>query len=280
MDSVVNPKPVYAPNVLSARADDELTHAYETIKSADEQIARVSEQLSKLEQDDARRRQSRGRPALRGLIGLLLAAFICGAALLSHSSYGDAARSMITGWAPVRAAASTEPQTEPVPPAQPGPVADQRAEADSAPPQPAPSVQTKPEAAQAMPAATPLSPELADLLQQMARDLAMLQQGIEQLKAGQEQMKASQEQMARDHAMVADELKMSQEQMARLVTPTPAAKTPDQASEPNARRQPTAAPVPAPRPAAASTRKPAPAAPSPHAAVRRPAPMQLESAEQ
>jgi hypothetical protein len=290
MDSAVNPKPVYANSVLSARADDQLTHAYETIKSADEQIARVSEQLSKLEQDDARkleqddarRRQLRGRPALRGLIGLVLAAVICGAALLSRSSYGEAARLMIEGWLPVRAAASTQPQAEPVAPAQPGPVADQRAEADPAPPQPALAAQANPEAA--VPAAAPLSPELTELLQQMARDLATLQQGIEQLKAGQEQMKASQEQMARDHAALADALKANQEQMARLVTPTvdkSAAKTPDQASGPNVRRQATAAPAPAPRPPVAAVRKPVPATPpSPHAAARRPAPIQLESAEQ
>ena len=64
---------------LVARADERLAHAYEQIARADEQLARVNEQISKLEHDAARkksanryRRPSRGRPAQRGLIGLLL----------------------------------------------------------------------------------------------------------------------------------------------------------------------------------------------------------------
>ena len=66
---------------LVARADERLAHAYEQIARADEQLARVNEQISKMEQDAAPkkfangyRRPSRGRPALRGLVGLLLTA--------------------------------------------------------------------------------------------------------------------------------------------------------------------------------------------------------------
>ena len=64
---------------------------------ADEQIARVNEQTSKLEHNAPRkkaanrfRRPSRGRPALRGFIALMLTAGICIAAFASQS-YGKTA---------------------------------------------------------------------------------------------------------------------------------------------------------------------------------------------
>lgn len=75
--------------------------------------------------------------------------------------------------------------------------------------------------------------------------------------------------------------------MARLVAKTPDNKAPDNnvpetaakaPDRPNAGQKATAAPVPAPRPAAAATRKPA--TPSPHATMRRPVPVQLQSAQQ
>src|SRR5258708_7566539 len=97
---------------LVARADERLAHAYE-------QIARVNEQTSKLEHDAARkkaanryRRPSRGRPALRGFIALMLAAGICIAAFASQS-YGETARLMISRWAPQLAAASSLPAETP-----------------------------------------------------------------------------------------------------------------------------------------------------------------------
>ena len=96
---------------LVARADERLAHAYEQIARADEQLARLNEQVFKLDRDAARRssgakravkplhRPSRGRPALRGLIGLLLAAGICTAAF-AWQSYGETVRPMIFRWAP------------------------------------------------------------------------------------------------------------------------------------------------------------------------------------
>jgi len=90
---------------LVARADERLAHAYEQIARADEQLARVNEQISKMEQDAAPkkfasgyRRPSRGRPALRGLVGLLLTAGICIAAFASQSS-GVTAKLMNSRWA-------------------------------------------------------------------------------------------------------------------------------------------------------------------------------------
>ena len=107
MNSTPNPEAVAPNDVLIARADERLAHAYQQIAHADEQLARVNEQLLKLDQDAARspvavlgRLPSRGRPMLRGLIGLLLAACIFVAAFVSQSSYGDAAKPIIARWAP------------------------------------------------------------------------------------------------------------------------------------------------------------------------------------
>ncbi|WP_245328953.1 hypothetical protein [Bradyrhizobium centrolobii] len=266
--------------------DEELTHTFEKIKSVDEQIARASEQLSRLERDTARSRPRSGRPALRGLVGLGLAAGIGTAALISQSSYGDTARQMIAGWAPLRAATSSQSQAEPARDAQPSPAAE-LAQAPPASPEPAPAAEAIPEAA--VPTGSTLPPELTELLQKLASDLANVQQGIDQLKESQAQLKANQEQISLDSARLADELKAGQEQMARLVAKTPDNKTPDNKmsetagktpDRPGAGQKTSAAPAPAPRPAAAATRKPAQATSSPHATVQRPAPLQLRSAQQ
>ncbi|WP_018647941.1 hypothetical protein [Bradyrhizobium huanghuaihaiense] len=278
MNSVTTPiEPRYA---LSARMDAELTHTFEKIKSVDEEIARASEQLARLERDPVRSRPRRGGPALRGLVGLGLAAGIGIAALVSQSSHGDTVRQMIAGWAPLHAETSSQLQAEPAREAETSPTA-QLAEAS---PQPASAAETIPEVV--APTGSTLPPELTELLQKLASDLANVQQGIDQLKASHAQLKANQEQMSLDNLRLADELKAGQEQMARLVAKMPedkasenkiAGKTTDRS---NAGQKTSAAPVPAPRPAAAQTPKPAPATSSPHAAVRRAAPVLLQSARQ
>jgi hypothetical protein len=103
----LNPKATEPDDVRIARADERLAQAYEQIARTDEQLARVTEQLSKLEQDATRHRSAApgrlplpGRPALRGLIGFLLAACIFAAAFVSQSSYGDAINQIIARWAP------------------------------------------------------------------------------------------------------------------------------------------------------------------------------------
>src|SRR5262245_44440986 len=105
MNVTMAPEAAAANDVLSARADERLTHAYEQITRADEQLARLTEQLARMEQDAVqhtpaalRRRTSQGRPALRGLVGLLAAAGIIGTALASQSEYGEAARPAIARW--------------------------------------------------------------------------------------------------------------------------------------------------------------------------------------
>ena len=277
MNSMPNPEQADPHDVAVAA----LRQAREQIGRADKQLPRVDEQVSKLGPGAARkpsgqqkrlavpdRRSSRGRLALLGLIGLLLAACIGVAALAWQSPYGDAAKLVIARWAPQRVSTSSLPSEKQELPAQPSPATVDVA-ATAALPQPAPLAQTTPQ--DVAPTAAPLSPELAQWLQTMARDLANVEQGIEQLKTSQEQMvrdnaelaeqlKAAQAQMARDNANAAEQLKASQEQIARLIA---------KASEQNQRPRTSAPP---PRPIATPTRKPVPKLSSPQARARPLAP--------
>ena len=262
MNSTPNPQAIEPNDVLISRADERLAHAYQQIAHADEQLARVNDQLSKLDHDGAGsasavlgRLPSRGRPMLRGLIGLLLAACIFVAAFVSQSSYGDAAKPIIARWAPQLILTSSLPLKEPGLPAQPSPAGVQVAAAELVPPQPLLSARAAPQ--DVAPTAAPAPPELAQLLQTMARDLANVEQGIKELKA-------SQEQMAADNANAVEQLKASQEQMTRLIA---------KASEQNLRPQTSAPP---PRLNATPTRKPVSTLASPQARERAQAPMQLQ----
>jgi hypothetical protein len=266
MNSTPNPEAIAPNDVLIARADERLAHAHQQIARADEQLARVNEQLSKLDDDAARptsvvlgRLPSRGGPMLRGLIGLLLAACIFVAALVSQSSYGDAAKPIIARWAPQLNLASSLPLEKLGLAAQPSPSAVLLVSAEPVPLQPTPSARAAPQ--DVAPTAVPVSPELAPLLQTMARDIANVEQGIEQLKA-------SHEQMAADNAKAVDELKASQEQMTRLIA---------KASEQNLRPKSSAPPS---RPTATPSRKPVSTLPSQQARERAQAPMQLQPDEQ
>lgn len=245
MHSTLNPK-TDPQRFLVARADEELARTYDQIAYVDEQIARAKEQLSKLERDAARHssdhprtntlhpavlgnRRSAGGQLIRGLIGLLLAACIGVAAVVSQSSFGNMARQLIARWAPQLVSTSSLPFQNTEVLTQPSPLV---------------AAQMVPSQAHATPqdvapTAAPVSPELAQLLQTMARDLANVEQGIEQLKA-------SQERLTDDNARVVEQLKANQEQLTRLVA---------KASEQNARPKTSAPP---PGPIAAPTRKPAP----------------------
>src|ERR1700730_8808020 len=139
MHSTLNPK-ADPQRVLVARVDEELAHTYEQIAHADEQIARAEEQLSKLEHDAARyppdppqtrmdtlrptilaNRPPPGGRAIRGVIGLLLAASIGFAACLWQWSYGDAARQMVARWAPQLVSTTALQLQNPGLPVQPSP---------------------------------------------------------------------------------------------------------------------------------------------------------------
>jgi hypothetical protein len=254
MNSTPNRKAMKPTDVLIVRADERRAPPYEWIAPAgfqrvtrveeeqfvhvtaddvliaryDEQLARVTDRLSRLEQAAARHpsaapphRRSRGWPVLRGLIGLVLAACIFTAAFVSQSSYGDVAKLMIARWAPQLGLTTPLLQKELGRTVQPSSSADQAAAAE--PPQPTISAQTAPQ--EVAPIVAPLSPEVAQMQETRARDLANVEQVIEQLKTSQQQMlrdhakaferlKSSQEQMASDQAKAIEQLKMSQEQMA------------------------------------------------------------------
>jgi hypothetical protein len=188
----------YTPNPKSSEPDDVLIARY------DERLARVTDLLSRLEQDaPCPDHQPSGRwPALRGLIGLL-AVGIFAAGFFSQTSYGDAAKLMIARWAPQLGLNSLLPQTEPRLLVQPSSSADQVGAAGS--PQPTLSAQIA--AGEVAPTVAPLSPELAQMHETRAPDLANVEQMIEQLKT-------TQEQIARDHARAFEQLKTNQEQMA------------------------------------------------------------------
>jgi hypothetical protein len=189
----------------------------------------------------------RGGSALRGLIGLLLAACIFATAFASNSSYGGAAKQIIARWAPPLVSTSSLPPNKPELAAPSSP---QMVEAEPMPP--TPSAQTAQELG---PTAAPLSPELSQRLQTMASDLANAEHEIERLKTSQEQMardnasaieqlKASQEQTARDNAKSGEQLKVTREQMVNFIAAL---------SEQNLQPKTTA---PRSRPTDASTHKP------------------------
>jgi hypothetical protein len=275
---------------LVDRADERLAHAYEQIARADEQLARLNEQVFKLDSDSGRRssdarravkqlhRPSRGRPALRGLIGLLLTAGICTAAF-AWQSHGETVRPMISRWAPQLAAASSLLSETPKLAVQQSPPAVQMAAADAAVSQFSPPAQT----AQQEAAAVPIPPEVTQSLQTMARDLATVQREIEQLKA-------SQQELARENAGIAEQvrasqeqLKTNQEQMARAISSAsaqnlrPRTSTGTSAATSANPPRPVANP---PRPVANPARKPASTLPATQARAQARAPVQLQPRQQ
>ena len=267
MNSTTAPKAIEPDEVVVARADERLVHAYDQIARADEQLARLNEQLARLESEAKQHpsaavvghRPSRGGRALRGIVGLLLAAGIFAFAFVSQSSYGDAAKSTVARWAPQLMALPSWME-KPAEPAEASPSGVQLAAATPVLAQSIPSAQTA--AQDVAPAAAPTVAELAQLLQTMARDLANVEQGIVQLKA-------TQEQAVRDNAKATEELKASQEQVTRLIAKL---SEHNKGTEQAPRPRTTALPVP---PIAAP--KPVPVRPSPQARAARPqAPTQLQ----
>src|SRR5258706_10559387 len=172
MDSTLNGEQTDPSNVF-ARVHEEIARAYEQIAVGDKRIART------LAQDAARhppaavnnvqvpghRPSTFGRPAMRGFVGLLLAACIGVAAIVWQSSYGDAAKQIIARWAPQLVLTSWRPSENPRFPAQQSPPAVQVAAANAAPPPTAPLAQTAAEGV--APSGAVLSPESAKLLQSM-----------------------------------------------------------------------------------------------------------------
>jgi hypothetical protein len=265
-DPHVNPALSTQEIELVARADERLAHAYEQIARADEELARFNEQISRLEKKPVNRlrQPSRGRPALRGLMGLLLTVGICTAAV-AWQSYGETVRPMIYRWVPQLAAASSLPSETPKLADQQSPPAVQVAAADAAVSQSPPLAQTAPQDAAAA--------EQTQLLQTMARDLANVQQEIEQLKA-------SQAELTRESARTAEQLKANQEQMARVIANAPEQNLRPRTSAATSAARSVATSANPPRPVATPARKPASAAPATQARAQARAPVQLQSRQQ
>jgi hypothetical protein len=287
MNATSTPEVVEPRNALIASADEQLAHAHEQIARADQELSRLSEQLAKMERDATRPASAKpvapspgapppgpqSRPkksALRGLVGLLLAACIVTAALVLQSSYGREAKRVAARWAPQLVSTPSLPPSDasPVrhaaenapPPAQSAPSVVQVAAAETAtpaaapaappaaPPQATPPAQTAPQAAPPVAAAAP--PEQTQLLQTMARDLANLQREIEQLKANQQQI-------ASDNAKAVEQLKASQEEIKGALAKVSEPKLPRTSSLPPPPTQP-----------APAVRKPERTLPSPYARAR------------
>jgi hypothetical protein len=193
MSDTSTPKSNEPSDAAVARADERLEHAHEQITRAGEQLALLDEQVAKMERDAARPpstgpgpQSPPGRPAIRALVGLPLAACIVVAALVLQSSYGGGAKPVVARWAPqLVSTPSSPPENAPLP-AQPAPSIVQATAAEAAPPQATPVAQTAPQ--NAAPTATAALPDHAQLLQTMARDLANVERDIEQLKANQQQI--------------------------------------------------------------------------------------------
>lgn len=221
MNSTPNTK-----DVLIARADEQLARFRERIASADEEIARVTEQLSKMERDDTHDPSARpgddarnpsatsdpqpprGKSAVPGSngllrIGLLLAACLVVAALVSHLSR-DSVTLIGARWTPQRVSPPANPPLS----AQPGP-SFELATAETAPAQAAPLARTGPQDAAPAAAGAAGVSELMQLQQATARDVANLKREIEQLKVKQDQIAA-------DNSKAIEQLKAKQEDMARL----------------------------------------------------------------
>ena len=210
MNSTPNPK-----NDLIARADEQIASAYEKIARVDEELARVSEKLSKVKRGDTVQTPPvepaapppHGKPARRGLIGLLSTVCIIGivAAFVLQLSHGTM-RLFGAQSAPQLISTPSLPPNNPPSPAQPDPSPVQATAAEAAPPQAAPSSQTGSQDA----ATTASASELKQLLQKMTGDIANLEQAMERLKVKQDQL-------ASDNAKAIEQLKAKQEDMARLL---------------------------------------------------------------
>jgi hypothetical protein len=246
MDPLVSQTQADQRDVLIKHADEQIANTREQITKADEQIARVHEELSRLESIARRHppetrtpttaprpvKPTRHRPVIRGLVSLLLAAFICLAAIAWRSPVGDAARSVLGRSVPQFAQASLPSPKEPTLSVQPASSGVQAAAGE--PSQQMPSAQrVLPNGAMSAES----SPELAETLQTVVSNLANLAQAVEQLRA-------SQEQMAGDFAKAVDQLKNNQEQMTRVL---------EKLSEQNLQAATLAAP---PRSIPPATRKP------------------------
>jgi hypothetical protein len=227
------------------RADVELARAYERIKSADEELARLDRVVSGMErgsdsppirpegaaaepsgapvdkapppESTARQPGLRGKRLMRGgLVGLLLVIGILGAAFASR--YGHEAKAIMARWAPPTATAPPEASELRAPARS---LAVQVAAADEKPSLPAAPSRKEANDVPSTGAATATnssptssasadstSADVAQSLKIIAHDLASINEKLEQLKS-------SHEETLRDHTDAIQQLKTAQEQSAK-----------------------------------------------------------------
>ncbi|WP_454628924.1 hypothetical protein [Bradyrhizobium cenepequi] len=266
------------------RADGELARAYERIKSAHEDLARLDRLVSGMEpggdsppipQEGAGSERSdaavneapspenqarqpgpkANRPVLRVLVGLLLAIGLVGAAF--GSRYGDEAKAIMARWtsqasiAPPEAASELRASTKSL--------IVQVADAGEQPSPPAPSSSKATKDVPPTGATTPADSTSADVAQSLktiAQGLASINDKLEQLKSSHDQtlrehadsiqqLKTTQEQNARDNARIAEQVQALQAQLAALSAKSSAPAVKKENNAVARQRVPTAAP---PRP--------------------------------
>jgi hypothetical protein len=263
------------------RADAGLTHAYEQIKSAEEDLARLDRLVSGMERGDgpsirqgetaaepsgatvserpSPRRRLENRiypPSVRRGRAMLLAIGIFGAAFASR--YGDEAKAIMARWAPPAPIAHKE-ASEPRGPAKS--LMAQAADAGKQPSPPAAPSQKEMKDVPSTSAATSADRTSADLAQSLttiAHDLASINAKLDQLKSSHDQtlrehadaiqqLRTTQEQTARDNARIAGQLQALQAQLAALSAKSPAQspRKENDAAAPQPQRQSVATP---PRP--------------------------------
>jgi hypothetical protein len=220
------------------RANGELARAYERIKTAQEDLARLDRLVSGMERGDGPSIRQRGtgaepggapvseapasqptsanrvlhpgvrrsRPMLLALVGFLLAIGIFGAAFASR--YGNAAKAIMARWAPPVSIAHKEA------PEPPDPATTLMAQAADAPAQPSPPAAPSQKETKDVPStgattsAERTSADLAQSLQTITHDLASINDKLDQLKS-------SYDQRLREQADALQQLKTRQEQEAR-----------------------------------------------------------------
>ena len=150
---------------------------------------------------------SAGRPALRGLIGLVSAASIFVAAFISQSSHIAAAKQTVARWVAQLGSTSSEPLNQSERRLSRVVSAAQLYAAESM--ATAPSPRTAP---QEVAATASLSLDQTQMLQAIARDLAKLGQRVEELNTRQEQMAGASAKLdlAKLQAMAPDLAKLGQ----------------------------------------------------------------------
>jgi len=206
MNSAPNAKPTESDNVLIVSADKAREHPDREIAPEPEPDA-VQDSLLVPSLDTSG--PSAGRPALRGLIGLVSAASIFAAAFISQSSHIASAKQTVARWVAQLGSTSSEPLNQSERRVSRVVSAAQVNAAESMASPPASSPRTAP---QEVAATASLSLDQTQMLQAIARDLAKLGQQVQELNTRQEQMAGANAKLdlAQLQAMAPDLAKLGQ----------------------------------------------------------------------